>query len=165
MAARQFCRAKKFDGPRPGMAFKLGHEGVGYYPDHGCLADEQLLQQGRAFNVSPVVLVLDSLVRSSGSSGGATAAATVVTPAAAVDGFKAARDSIGGRGAGAGRHCAAACELEAQALVLVWGDLHAYKVVDLASCGLGQVGHAFAEEFGFSCWHVVALNMADDTSI
>jgi hypothetical protein len=34
-AAGQFVPASKWGGRRPGFAFKLGHLGLGYYPDHG----------------------------------------------------------------------------------------------------------------------------------
>lgn len=34
-AAARFIPATKFGGQRPGMAFKLGPQGLGYYPDGG----------------------------------------------------------------------------------------------------------------------------------
>ncbi len=65
-----FCKAVRFDGLRPGCVFKRGESGLGYYRDSGptvCVtSDNGNLALGYPQGlVTPLVLVLDDLVRRS----------------------------------------------------------------------------------------------------
>jgi ribosome biogenesis protein BMS1 len=81
-AAGQFAPANKWQGRRPGFAFKLGRLGLGYYPDHGL--------SGRKAAGAMVA----------GGDGGAGAAAAAAAAEAAEADAAAAGGDVSGTGGG-----------------------------------------------------------------
>ena len=100
-----FIASKKFSGPRPGMAFKMGPSGLGYYADRGvhlCL-DELVPRLNHA--VAALVLELDLFIPDPihFCTCGTSDVAMGHTPgcgAAAALGGGGARSGPGGRGSG-----------------------------------------------------------------
>ncbi len=63
----EFRRANSFCGMRRGCVFKLGPSGLDYYPDSNTSGSVQHGGQGQPCNLTPMVLELDLLIRSSPS--------------------------------------------------------------------------------------------------
>ena len=91
------AKGPQFGGSRPGLAFRLGCNGLGYYPDLGGPPGEGHNRRDSDLGVAPISLVLDEVVRSSASVIGSAAATTAAVSAEAASGSAVTLGRWGGR--------------------------------------------------------------------